>query len=85
MAAAISNRRMATAGRQPPATDIERPAVNRNCSIELSVRLLVILPDHVIMMDTAKKVVHFAVIYPLLQELRKRLGRVTLVKVKSQT
>ena len=55
MAAAISNRRMATAGRQPPATDIERPAVNRNCSIELSARLLVILPDHVIMMDTAKE------------------------------
>ncbi len=29
--------------------------------------------------------VHFAVIYPLLQELRQWLGRVTLVKVKSHT
>ncbi len=29
-----------------------------------------------------KEVVHFAVIYPLLQELRQWLGRVTLVKVK---
>ena len=28
---------------------------------------------------------HFAVIYPLLQELRQWLGRVTLVKVKSHT
>jgi hypothetical protein len=32
-----------------------------------------------------KEVVHFAVIYPLLQELRQWLGRVTLVKVKSHT
>ena len=32
-----------------------------------------------------KEVVHFAVIYPLLQELHQWLGRVTLVKVKSHT
>jgi ribonuclease HI len=32
-----------------------------------------------------KEVVHFAIIYPLLQELRQWLGRVTLVKVKSHT
>ncbi len=32
-----------------------------------------------------KEVVHFAVIYPLLQELRQWLGRVTLVKAKSHT
>jgi hypothetical protein len=32
-----------------------------------------------------KEVVHFAVIYPLLQELRQWLGKVTLVKVKSHT
>jgi ribonuclease HI len=32
-----------------------------------------------------KEVVRFAVIYPLLQELRQWLGRVTLVKVKSHT
>ncbi len=32
-----------------------------------------------------KEVVHFAVIYPLLQELCQWLGSVTLVKVKSHT
>jgi ribonuclease HI len=32
-----------------------------------------------------KEVVHFAVIYPLLQELRQWLGKVTLIKVKSHT
>jgi hypothetical protein len=32
-----------------------------------------------------KEVVHFTVIYPLLQELRQWLGRVTLIKVKSHT
>ncbi len=32
-----------------------------------------------------REVVHFAVIYPLLEELRQWLGRVTLVKVKSHT
>jgi ribonuclease HI len=31
------------------------------------------------------EIVHFAVIYPLLQDLRKWLGKVTLVKVKSHT
>ncbi len=32
-----------------------------------------------------KEVVHFAVIYPLLQELRQWIGKVTLVKVNSHT
>ncbi len=32
-----------------------------------------------------KEVVHFAVIYPLLQDLRRCIGKVTLVKVKSHT
>jgi ribonuclease HI len=32
-----------------------------------------------------KEVVHFAVIYPLLQELRRWIGKVTLVKIKSHT
>ncbi len=32
-----------------------------------------------------REIVHFAVIYPLLQELRKWIGKVTLVKVKSRT
>ncbi len=34
---------------------------------------------------TPKEVVHFAVIYPLLRELRQWSGKVTLVKVKSHT
>ena len=32
-----------------------------------------------------RDIVHFAVIYPLLQALRKWIGKVTLVKVKSHT
>jgi hypothetical protein len=32
-----------------------------------------------------REIVHFAVIYPLLQELRKWVGKVTLVQVKSHT
>jgi ribonuclease HI len=32
-----------------------------------------------------KEAVHFAVFYPLLQELRRWIGKVTLVKVKSHT
>jgi hypothetical protein len=32
-----------------------------------------------------REIVHFAVIYPLLQELRKWIGKVTLLKVKNHT